>query len=351
MMGLGRKAIVNRKLARELAKAAWKKILNGDDPLENNSAARTVVTFQPATNKFIAAHAASWSNEKHAKQVLGSLERFAFPLIGDLDVQSIDTANVLSVLNQPYKGTTLWLAVPETANRVRMRLEAVLDFAKAHGWRRGENPARLRGHLDHLLPRRSGEDKHHAALDFADIPQFMADLRALNSIAARALEFTILTAARTNEVTQMRWSEVTGNVWVVPASRVKTKREHRVPLSGRAVQILNGLPRLVGNDFVFVGAIAGRPISNAAMQKVLSGLRPNATVHGMRATFRSWAASMTSFPREICEMALSHAVGSKTEMAYQRSDVIAKRRKLAEAWAKFINTPAGVVVPLRKAQQ
>jgi integrase len=355
--------------AREVAWGLRKMVREGTDPIEArrgqkaNAAAPDAasITFDEAADRLITSLSPGWKSKKHGAQWRSTLN-YATPFIGALPVNKIGTAEVMKVLEQPYEGTTLWNAIPETASRLRQRMESVLDWAKARGFRAGENPAHWRGHLDSLLPASTKLKKkqHHPALAYTDIPAFFADLRRRKGIARLALEFTVLTCKRTNEVTRAKRSEVnweTG-VWVIPAERMKMKREHRVPLQRRALEILRELPLEAGNDHLFIGLEAGAPISNAAMAKLLRDMgwpstTPDklATVHGMRSSFRDWAAEVTNFPRELAEAALAHALPDKTEAAYQRGDLLAKRRRMAEAWAAYCASPVrktGEVLPIRK---
>ena len=260
-------------------------------------------------------------------------------------VDTITTEDVLSVLKP------IWTEKPETASRVRGRIEKVLDAAKARGYRSGEIPARWRGHLDHLLPKPLKLTRgHHAALPYEQASNFMRDLHDRNSLAASALEFCILTAARSNEVLGMHWQEIDfeKKIWTVPAGRMKAGREHRVPLSARAVQILRGLETHKLGKFIFPGQKRNAPLSNMAMDMQLRRMkRDEITVHGFRSTFRDWAGNISSFPREIVETALAHVVGDKTEQAYRRGDALEKRRKLMEAWASYCEPrERGRVIPL-----
>ena len=369
MLGLGRAELVSVEYARDRARAAWRQILDGIDPVavkqerKAGVAAPTAssITFAGAVDRYIASHRAGWKNAKHANQWQSTLN-YAAPIIGSLLVDQIDTAQVMLVLEQEYEGKTLWTAIPETATRLRQRIEAVLDWAKARQFRDGENPARWRGHLDKLLPARAKIAKvaHHPALPYADLPALMAGLRTRRSVSAKALEFTILIACRTNEVTQARRSEIdwSAKVWTIPGDRMKAGREHRVPLCDRTIELLESLPCEADSDFLFIGGRAGMPMSNAAMAKLLKEIGPPstapgkiATVHGMRSTFRDWAAEMTNFPRELAEAALAHILDSKTEAAYQRGDLLLKRRKLMEAWARFCAAPIrrSDIVPMRRA--
>jgi integrase len=250
----------------------------------------------------------------------------------------------------------IWAQKPETAGRVRGRIESVLDWATARGYRQGENPARWRGHLENLLPKKSKVRRveHHAALPYAEIAAFMAELRQQEGVAARALEFAILTASRTGEVIDAKWNEIdlSERLWVIPAERMKAGKEHRVPVSDVALAILEDLQKVRQDDFVFPGGRAGRPISNMAMTMTLRRMgRGELTVHGFRSSFRDWAAERTTFPAEVAEMVLAHAVGDKVEAAYRRGDLFQKRQQLSDAWAKFCEAaPAvGQVEPIRKA--
>jgi len=356
LMGLGALHTVTLAEARDTARECRKLIRNGIDPIEQKRAKRLQaalegargVTFKDAADQYIEAHKASWKNPAHAAQWPATLGAYAYPTIGHLSVASIDTGMMSKVLSP------IWTKKPETASRVRGRIEAVLDWATVHGFRRGENPARWRGHLDKILPKRSKVRKvrHHAALPYAEIGAFIVDLRKQEGVSARALEFTILTCARTGETIGAKWSEIDvgKKLWTVPGDRMKSGREHRVPLSDRAIAILKALPRENDSDWVFIGGKAGRPLSNMAMLELMRGLDVDAVPHGFRSTFRDWAAEQTNFPHELAEMALAHAVSDKVEAAYRRGDMFEKRRKLAAAWATYCDTPkrGGDVVPIRK---
>jgi integrase len=347
-MGLGPLVLFGLKEARAKALNAKRLRYEGTDPLEAKRQARIrahldvakAVTFQQAAEKYIAAHKAGWQNAKHADQWKNTLATYAGPVIGTFPVQAIDTALVLKVLEP------IWSTKPETASRVRGRIEAILDWAKVRGYCAGENPARWKGHLDHLLPARTKvrQVEHHAALPFGEIAAFMTALQQQEGTAARALEFTVLTAARTGEVLGARWSEidVRTKIWIVPAERMKARREHRVPLSKRALAILGNMTagHAAGQGetegFVFPGAKRGAPLSNMAFLMLLRRMgRDDLTAHGFRSTFRDWAAERTAFPAEVAEMALAHTVGDKVEAAYRRGDLFEKRRRLIEAWAAF----------------
>jgi integrase len=285
---------------------------------------------------YIAGYRAGWRNPKHASQWQATLATYAEPVIGGLSVQAVDTALVLKVLEP------IWTVKPETAGRVRGRIESILDWAKVRGYRTGENPARWRGHLDKLLPARSKVRRveHHAALPYAELPGFLVSLRQQAGIAARALEFAICTAARTGEVIGARWGEIDllDKTWTLPATRMKAGKEHRVPLSARALAILKEMQahRHADNAFVFPGAKPGRPLSNMVFLMLLRRIgRGDVTAHGFRSTFRNWAAERTSFPAEVAEMALAHTVSDKTVAAYNRSDLFERRRRLMSAWTTF----------------
>jgi integrase len=253
-------------------------------------------------------------------------------------VRAIDTALVMRAMGP------IWNEKPETASRVRGRIESILDWAAARGFRQGENPARWRGHLDKLLPKKTKVRRveHHTALPYREIGTFIDDLRRQEGVGARALEFAILTAARTGEAIGARWDEfdLADRLWTIPAERMKAGKEHRVPLSEAVVAILEDLQKVLHGDFVFPGGRAGRPISNMAMAMTLRRMaRGELTVHGFRSTFRDWASERTGFPREAAEMALAHTVTDAVERAYRRGDLFAKRRQLMDAWAKFCTAP------------
>jgi integrase len=289
------------------------------------------MTFGQCAAAYIAAHEASWRNPKHRQQWSNTLALYANPIIGDLPVDQVDVGFVMRVLEP------IWSTKPETASRLRGRIEAVLDWARVRGYRQGENPARWKGNLDHLLPAKGKISvvKHHEALDYREMADFMEELRARDGIAARALEFAILTAARTGEVIGATWGEIDidAKLWTVPGSRMKSCREHRVPLSDAAVVMLNTMPRFSIDPRVF-------PISNMGMPMLLRRMgRGELTVHGFRSTFRDWAGDMTAFQREVVEAALAHTVGDKAEQAYRRGDALEKRRKLMDAWASFCAKP------------
>src|SRR5262245_10980205 len=347
-MGVGPVHTIGLAEARNRAAGFRLQRHDGIDPIEKRRAeklkarfdAAKAVTFNECAARYIASHKAGWRNTKHAAQWAATLATYAEPVIGGLSVQAIDIALVLKVLEP------IWTTKPETAGRVRGRIESVLDWAKVRGYRVGENPARWRGHLDKLLPARSKVRRveHHAALPYAELPGFLASLREQEGIAARALEFAILTAARTGEVIEARWDEIDllDKTWTVPGTRMKAGKEHRVPLSGRVLAILQEVrPRRHAEDgFVFPGAKLGRPLSTMAFLRVLLRMeRDDLTAHGFRSTFKTWASERTAFQNEIVEAALAHVVGSKVEQAYLRGTMFEKRRALVEQWATFCTRP------------
>lgn len=326
-MGLGALADVSLSDARAAATEARKLVKSGIDPLAqreaNREAARVAaalaaakaMTFKECAERFIEAHKAGWKNEKHATQWPNTLRDYAYPVFGELPVQDVDIPLVLKVLEP------IWSTKTETASRVRGRIEAVLDWATVRGYRKGDNPALWRGRLSHLLPARGKVQtvEHHAALPYVEIGAFMATLRKREAIAARALEFTILTAARTGEVIGATWDEVDldGAVWIVPGGRMKAGREHRVPLSEPALAILRTMAEHRSSDSLFPGA-KGKPLSNMAMAMLLRRMdRADLTAHGFRSSFRDWAAERTAYPNEVLEMALAHTVGNKVEAAWR----------------------------------
>lgn len=361
-MGLGPLHSVSLAEARQKAAECRRLRTEGTDPIEARDKALAAtqleaakaVTFREAAAAYIEAHKAGWRNAKHAKQWTTSLEKYVYPTIGDLPVQAIDTGLVMKVLEP------IWRARTETGSRIRGRIEMVLDAATARGHRLGENPARWRGHLDNLLPRKSRvrQVKHHPALPYVQIGSFIASLREQAGFAALALEFLILTAARTGEVIGARWREVdiASKVWTVPKERIKAGKEHRVPLTDRALQILETMKRSrFGSKghpsaHIFSGWKRGQAMSGMAMLEVLERMgRTDLTVHGFRSTFRDWTAEQTTHSREVAEMALAHTVDDKVEAAYRRGDLFEKRRDLMDQWAKYCDVPYEPVLEVIKA--
>jgi integrase len=327
-MGLGSAASVPLADAREKATAARRKIAQGLNPIDERKREVGIPSFGEMADDVRETLAAGFRNEKHKAQWKSTLETYAAPLHAK-PVDLIATHDVLAVLKP------IWTTKAETASRVRGRIEKVLDAAKAKGFREGENPARWRGHLDHLLPRSSKLARgHHAAMPYEDVAAFIAKLREREATSALALELCILTAARSGEILGMRWPEIDLNkeMWTVPASRMKAGREHRVPLSRRALSILQELETMKTSDFVFPGQARNRPLSSMSMEMLLRRMEVNdATVHGFRSSFRDWAGNVSNFPRELIETALAHVIGDKAEQAYRRSDALEKRRKLMNA--------------------
>lgn len=334
--GLGPYPDVSLSMARDRAAEARRLIVEGEDPITKKQQAKPK-TFREAAVELIESKRPGWKSAKHAAQWTATLESYVFPKIGAVQVAKIETADVISTL------TPIWAAKPETANRIRQRIEAVIDYASALGIRSGDNPARWRGHLDHLLPKPNKVRAvvHHPALPHAQIAAFMTDLAKREGVAARALAFTILTAARSGETRGMTWGEVDldAKVWTIPAGRMKAAKEHRVPLTDSALALLGQRAEGAPDDAVIFGSEVkpGKPISDMSMTAVLRRMeRANITVHGFRSTFRDWAGETTGFPREVIEAALAHSIKDKAEAAYARSDLFDKRRKLMEAWSSKI---------------
>ena len=353
-MGLGALHTFSLTEARERARKARQQLADGIDPLEARKAERTQralriakeETFENCVMHFFATHEAKWRNPKHRAQFLSTLKEYAFPVMGRLPVATIDTGLVLKVIEP------IWLTKTETASRVRGRIEAVLDWATVRGYRTGDNPARWKGHLSEVLPARGqiAKVQHHRALTYTELPSFMTQLAAREGSGARAIEFTILTAARTGEVIDARWSEIdlVAKVWTVPRERMKGHREHRVPLSDGVIEILEGLPREA--EFLFPGGRKGAAISNMAMAETLKRMgRADITVHGFRSTFRDWAAERTNYANHVVEMALAHVIGDKVEAAYRRGDLFAKRARLMEDWSHYCAGPQpdATITPIR----
>lgn len=344
--------------AREKANDLRKTVKGGVDPLaerlreaaEARAATQAAqiagITFKAVAETYIATNEASWRNDKHRQQWHNTLATYVYPEIGDLPVADIATAHVLKILEP------IWKDKPETASRIRGRIETVLDAAKARGYREGENPARWRGHIAQILPARSKLGRgHHKAMPYEAIPAFVAQMHEREAVAALALEFVILTATRTSEALGATWSEVDLDkaLWTIPAERMKAGREHRVPLSPRAVEILEAV-KLLGKSILFP-AVKGGKLSTMAMAMLLRRMKQDCTVHGFRSGFRDWAAECTAYAHEVCEMALAHTIGNKAEAAYRRGDLFEKRRRLMADWATYCATPvaAGKVTPIRAA--
>lgn len=339
-MGLGSVSAFTLADARIRAAKCRQQLTDRIDPLDARDAehaaraleANGTRTFDECAAAYIESHRAGWKNPKHIEQWQNTLDTYCGPTFGKLPVQSVNTALVIKVLEP------IWTTKNETARRLRGRIERILDWAKTRGYVAADNPARWRGHLDNLLPAPRSVQKveHHAALPFQQISAFTRQLRAQEGTAARALEFAILTAARTGEVIGARWDEfdLRAKVWTVPGERMKSKREHRVPLSDPAARVIRALPR--EGEYVFAGGQPDRPLSNMAMLALLQRMnRDDVTVHGFRSSFRDWAAEVSSFPREVAEAALAHVLSNKTEAAYRRGDLFEKRRRLMQGWADW----------------
>lgn len=344
-MGLGSAEAVTLAVARQAAAAARQMVAEGIDPigarkLETGAA----VVFDAFAEQVIADLTPGWKNPKSADQWRASLKAHA-GAIAKRPVPDIDTEDVLLVLKP------IWHEIPETALRVRSRIERILDVAKVKGLRTGENPARWRGHLQLLLTKQQRARGHHTALAYEGLPAFMQRLRERPALAARALEFTILSAARTTETREATWSEIDGDVWTIPAERMKAKKAHRIPITARMREILDEVaPLRTAGDFIFPGDQRVEPLSRMAMLMLLRRMNEAFTVHGFRSAFRDWAGDCTSYPRELIEEALAHSVGNAVERAYRRRDALAKRRGLMEAWDQFATTPPSAnVIPFIRA--
>lgn len=354
-MGLGGYPAVTLAQARDEARKARAKVREGIDPLEEARAASSALkasqaaalTFKEAATAYLEAHRPGWSNPKHAKQWETTLETYVYPKVGNVLVKDVELPQVLAVLEP------IWKTKTETASRVRGRMESVLDWATARGYRNTLNPARWRGHLDKLLPKPSklAKVEHHDALPASDVGAFLVELRKHAGIGAKALEFAILTAARSGEVRGAIWSEIDldAGTWIIPGDRMKAGKEHRVPLSQQAIDLLKALPRVAGTDLVFVAPRGGQ-LSDMTISGVIRRMGAPCVPHGFRSTFRDWAAERTNYPREMAEMALAHTIGDKVEAAYRRGDLFEKRRRMMTEWAKFCDTveAKGTVIPMNK---
>jgi integrase len=360
MLGLGAIGTISLGEARERAKAARQQLLDNVDPIDRKRAQRAeraleaakAMTFAQAAQAYYDRHEKTWKNAKHRAQFLSTLEMYVYPKIGNLPVGEIDTGLVLKCIEP------IWSDKTETASRVRGRIENVLGWATVRGYRKGDNPARWRRHLSEVLPMRGKVTKveHHSALSYGEIAGFIMDLRARDGVAAKALEFAILTAARTSEVIGACWDEIDlqAKTWTIPAGRMKASRLHKVPLCDRAIEILSEVPTEDDNDHVFIGPSNGAGLSNMAMPTVLRRMKRNdVTVHGFRSSFRDWAAETTNFPNHVVEQALAHVIGDKVEAAYRRGDLFTKRKALMDAWAAFCAKPAvnGDVIPMRRGRR
>jgi integrase len=353
-MGLGPLSVFSLKEAMARAREAQQQIYSGVDPIDARrqtragEARKAILTadFATAVQAYYDQHETKWG-AKARTEFLNTLATYAFPVFGKLPVDQIDTALVLRAIEP------IWLTKHVTANRVRGRIEAVLDWCKVRGYRSGDNPAAWAGHLDQLLPTGGtiGEVVHHAALPYASVPAFVAALQQRHDTSALALEFLVLTASRTAEVLKALWSEVDFNakVWTRPASHMKGGIEHAVPLTERMIAILEGLPRGDGNSLIFEGTKVGRPLGRNALSKLVGVMGIDSTIHGLRSSFKDWCSEQTNYPRELAEHALTHEVGNAVERAYGRSKLIEKRRRLMMEWERFVTTPLpkSKVIPIR----
>jgi integrase len=349
-MGLGSARDLSLAAARQKASQERERIARNIDPLELKRKERDAqrqaeakrITFRQAAERYHEAHAAGWTSAMYADEFLASLQRWVYPHIGNLDVAAIDKDAVLKVLEQPLRmgGGIFWIQHAVTADRVRNRIERVLDFAAVRGFRIGDNPARWRGYLEEALPapRKLRPVTHLPAVAYTDVPKLMAKLDT--SVVGQCLRFIILTAARMGEAVNARWDEINMEAaeWTIPASRMKSRREHVVPLSAPALELVRSLYR-EDSPYLFLGRTPGTAVAQAAVLQALRRTGCNATVHGFRSAFRDWCGDRTAFAREVAEAALAHIVGDKAEQAYRRGNALGKRRKLMEQWATFCTTP------------
>lgn len=341
-MGMGSLDDLSLDSARIEANVLRGQVRQGIDPIEHKrqleatkkKANIKTTTFQQCVNYYLEAHEDAWKNAKHRAQWRSTLETYACPLIGSLNIGEVDTGLVLRILEP------IWKTKTETATRLRGRIESILDWASVRGFRSGDNPARWKGHLDKLLPKPSkvANSKHFAALPYKEISQFMQQLRNQQGIGAVALEFAILTAARSGEVRGATWPEIdlTERIWIIPGDRMKAGKIHRVPLSDAAIAIIKDMQDTCISDFIFPGTKEAKALSDMSLTAVLRRMeRGDLTVHGFRSTFKDWASETTAYPRETTEMALAHAIGNKTEEAYRRGDLFEKRAQLMDDWARY----------------
>jgi integrase len=354
-MGLGPKSRFTLKEAKARARKAQQQLSDNIDPLQARREQRALealeasrtITFADAAKLYYAGHEKKWSSHKHRQAFLNTLKQYADPVIGNWPVAAVDIAAVLKIVEP------IWITKNQTASRLRGRIQAILDWCTVRGYRSGDNPARWEL-LEKVLPT-GGEIApvvHHRALAYADVPAFVAQLSQHQGIAPKALEFIILTALRTSEVLKARWSEFDfdNNIWTIPGPRMKARKPHRVPLTRPMIKLLKSLPHEGDdNSLVFIGTKANTPIGKMTLPKLVDAMKYDVTIHGFRASFKSWATEQTSYPDSMIEFSLAHTVGSATEQAYQRSDMVEKRRQLMEQWSTFISTPRkiGTVTPIR----
>lgn len=344
-MGLGPLATVPAREARRRAAEMRVLVAAGTDPIDERERlavqeterkaleAAHAVTFKEAAEDYIKANRAGWRNAKHAQQWENTLATYVYPVFGDSPVAMVDDAQVLEVL------TPIWTTKTETAKRIQGRIENILDAAKARKLRAGENPARWRGHLDKLLPKPSkvAAVKHHPALPYNQMATFLPKLREVQGVSALALEFLIMTAARSGEVLKSTWHEVDDNAgtWTIPAERMKAGKVHRVPLSDAALAVLEKAKAIKHTDYIFPSVRTGSPMSDMSLTMLLRRIHPGITAHGFRSSFRDWAAEQTTYPGEMAEMALAHTVGNKIEAAYRRGDMFERRHQMMQDWATW----------------
>lgn len=345
-MGLGSFHSISLAQARKSARDLREQVVHPTQPIDPISLRQEMLqkqklekrqsrTFKSCAVAYINAHHNEWKNAKHEQQWSNTLATYAYPVIGDLTVDAVDERLILKVLSP------IWNTKTETAKRLRGRIESVLDWATFNKYRQGENPARWRGHLEHSLakPTKASKAGHHAAMDYKEMASFMVNLQQQKGMGARALEFTIFTAARSGEVRGATWSEISfeSKIWNIPANRMKASRNHRVALSECALQVLNELPRFEGTDYIFPSGTKLSPLSDMTLSAVLRRMgKHNVTVHGFRSSFRDWVAEATDFSNEMAEMALAHAIGNKVEAAYRRGDLLVKRFKMMNEWANYL---------------
>lgn len=345
-MGLGPLQTVSLAEARKIAREIREKLIhpsNPEDPISNRKdilekkklQQRQRITFKACADAYIEAHRNEWKNQKHIQQWNNTLTAYAFPVIGDLSVDVVDERLILKILSP------IWSTKTETAKRLRGRIESVLDWATVNKFRHGENPARWRGHLEHSLakPSKVSNSKHHAAINYREMPSFFSDLKQQKGVGARALEFAILTAARSGEIRGASWAEIDfeSKIWTIPANRMKGGRDHRVALSEKALGVLQITPHHDGTDLIFPSPVKLVQLSDMTLSGVLRRMgRKDITVHGFRSSFRDWAAEATDFSNEMAEMALAHAIGNKVEAAYRRGDLLVKRFNMMNKWSDFL---------------
>ena len=347
-IGLGGLSVVSLAEAREEA-TRLRKIArqNGDPIAERRKARRIVPTFEQAAREVHKTHSPSWKNVKHIQQWINTQADYVFPVFGNTRIDQIDTPEVLKALSP------IWLKKPETAKRVRQRIKTVFDWAKAAGFRSGDNP--VEG-ISKILPKQPNVQTHHAALPYSEIPTFIETLYKTDASkeAQLAFEFLILTATRTNEVINAAWNEIDlkNKTWTIPGTRMKTKRDHRIPLSHRCIEILKEVRKLsINSPYVFPNLLTGKPLSNMVFLMLLRRMKQDITTHGFRSSFRDWASERTNIPRDVCEAALAHSIRDKTEAAYKRTDLFDKRRELMESWAAFATKTKAEVITLRSGKK